>query len=455
MMNSPMKRRDLLKLIASIGPQTGVGLTSLTTMSHLAAQTSTDTKFLVCLYMRGGNDQSNFILPRSGSDYTSYQSGRPNIALSASSSLALSPTGFSGPSLGLHPSLPFLAGLFNQGKAALLANVGNLVAPISKAQWNAGAATAAIPAQLFSHNDQENQWATAIPSGTGKTGWLGRMADIIADTYNTSSSVSMNISAGRQSFSLAGTKVIPYQITPDGSTPLFPVQYGVVGSGNSITALRNFYSRQRNNLLEQEVGNILTRSINANTQLNAAIQGASFTDSFPATALGQQLKGVAKVMQVAGSLGKRRMVFNVDIENFDFHENLLTRQAERLSEVNGAIEAFYNFLQTNGLLDKTVVFSASDFGRALQSNSKGSDHGWGSHHFMFGGPVKGQRIYGTFPTVVLGGPEDAGQGRLIPTTSFDQYGATLATWFGVSSTDMSKVIPNIGNFNNANLGFLT
>jgi uncharacterized protein (DUF1501 family) len=454
MMNPTMKRRDLLKWLAAIGPQTGVGLTSLTAMSHLAAQTATDTKFLVCLYMRGGNDQSNFIVPRSGSAYTSYQSGRSNIALSSASTLALSPTGFSGPSLGLHPNLPFLAGLFNQGKAALLANVGNLVGPISKAQWNAGAATAAIPAQLFSHNDQENQWATAIPSGTGKTGWLGRMADIIGDTYNSSSSVSMNISAGRQSFSLAGQKVIPYQITPNGSTPLFPVQNGVWGSGNAITALRNFYARTNGNLLEQEVGKVLTRSINANSQLTTAIKGAAFNGSFPSTALGQQLQGVAKVMQVAGSLSKRRMVFNVDIENFDFHENLLPRQAERLTEVNGAIEAFYNFLQTNGLLDKTVVFSASDFGRALQSNSKGSDHGWGSHHFIFGGPVVGQRIYGSFPTVALDGPEDAGQGRLIPTTSFDQYAATLATWFGVSSTNIASVVPNIGNFSTANLGFL-
>lgn len=454
MSSNHLDRRTLLKLLLSAGPQTGVGFASLAAMGNLAAQTATDTRFLVCLYMRGGNDQSNFVLPTSTTEYNNYRNARSSISLTAASTLSITPNSYTGPTLGMHPSMSLVRTLFNQGNAALIANVGNLVGPITKAQWNAGSATTAVPAQLFSHNDQESQWASASPQIPGKTGWLGRVADLITDTYNTSSPVSMNISLGRQSFVLGGTRVLPYQTMQTGGVPIFPVRDGYQGSTVAKTVLQGFYSQSRSHLLEKQVNTVFTRSMAAYSQLNTAMQGVSMSTVFPGTSIGQQLSGVARIMGAASNLGQRRMVFYVDIEGFDFHANLLADQAARLTEVNDALQAFYNFLQTSGHWSKTVVFSASDFGRALQTNGKGSDHGWGSHHFAFGGPVQGKRIYGQFPTVALGGPEDAGQGRLIPTTSFAQYAATLATWFGVSSTDMPTAIPNIGNFSNTNLGFL-
>jgi uncharacterized protein (DUF1501 family) len=445
------ERRDFIKLLLSAGPQTSVGLASLAAMGNIAAQTSTDTRFLVCLYMRGGNDQSNFLVPTTSSVYNTYASARVGITLPTTSVLPLTPNAYSGPALGMHPSLPFLRTLFNNGSAALIANVGNLVGPITKAQWNAGNAQTAVPTQLFSHNDQESQWGSLSPLVPGKTGWLGRTADLITDTFNTASPVSMNISLGRQSFVLGGSRVLPYQVTQAGGTALYAPQ----SNNAAITALRSLYSQSSTNLLERQVNNVFNRSIAAYTSLSTAMSGTSVSNVFPDTALGKQLNGVAKVMGAAANLGQRRMVFYVDIEGFDFHDDILTRQANRLTEVNDAIQAFHTYLTNSGNLAKTVVFSASDFGRALQTNGKGSDHGWGSHHFAFGGPVAGKKIYGQFPTVALGGPEDSGQGRLIPTTSFDQYAATLATWFGVSNTNLSLVAPNIGNFNNQNLGFLS
>ncbi len=451
MSRTSTERRDFLKLLLSAGPQASVGFASLAAMGNIAAQTSTDTRFLVCLYMRGGNDQSNFLVPTTTSVYNTYLTARSGIELATSAVLPLTPTGFTGPSLGMHPNMPFLRTLFNNGNAALIANVGNLVGPITKTQWNAGSAQTAVPVQLFSHNDQETQWATASPLTPGKTGWLGRTADLITDTFNTSSPVSMNISLGRQSFVLGGSKVLPYQVTQTGGVPL----NAPLSNSAAATALRNFYTQQPTNLLERQVNAVFNRSTAAYTRLNTALSGTSISNVFPTTPLGQQLNGVAKVMSAAANLGQRRMVFYVDMEGFDFHDNLLSRQANRLTELNDAIQAFHTYLTNSGNLAKTVVFSASDFGRALQTNGKGSDHGWGSHHFAFGGPVIGKKIYGTYPTVALGGPEDAGQGRLIPTTAFDQYSATLATWFGVSSTNLSLVSPNIGNFNNQNLGFLS
>lgn len=455
MNRNTLDRRQLLKLLLTAAPQTSVGFASLAAMGNLAAQTSTDTRFLVCLYMRGGNDQSNLIVPTSTAEYNAYKSARSAISLATSETIGLSPDGFAGPTLGMHPSMKVVSRLFNAGNAALIANVGNLVGPLSKSQWNNGSPTAAIPTQLFSHNDQENQWSTASPLVPGKTGWLGRVADLITDTYNTASPVSMNICLGRQNFVLGGARVAPYQAVPTGGVALLRTNdfNGLQGSATATAALKGMYNTTRTNLLEKQVSTVFNRSMAAYDRLATTVQTGTGA-GYPSTSLGQQLSGVARIMSAASALGQRRMVFYVDVEGFDFHANILQDQAKRLTEVDNALTVFETFLKTTGHWDRTVVFSASDFGRALQTNGKGSDHGWGSHHFAFGGPVKGKKIYGQFPTVALGGPEDAGQGRLIPTTSFDQYAATLAKWFGVSPTDMSTVVPNIGNFSNTNLGFL-
>jgi uncharacterized protein (DUF1501 family) len=446
-------RRDFLKLLAASMPRAGLGIGSLAAMSNLSAQTATDSKFLVCLFLRGGNDQSNTIIPTTASEFAIYKNTRPAISLSASAPLAITPDAFNGPSLGLHPNLPFMAQLFNQGKAAIVANVGNLVVPTTKTQWNKGEATVPVPLQLFSHLDQETQWQTAYMQRVSQSGWLGRAADLLASTYNPSSSISMCMTGGRSSLMITGDKVMPYKITPTGSPKAFALN-GIQYSAVAVNSLRNIYQQGRSSYMESQVSATINRSMSSEVLVTAAQSGVKITATFPSTPLGLQFYGVAKMMSSAKQLGQRRQVFYVDIDGFDFHDDLIERQANRLAELNAAIAAFYTYLQESGLWSQTVVFTGSDFGRALQSNGKGADHGWGGHQFVFGGPVRGKRVYGQWPQIALGSPDDAGQGRLIPTTSTDQYAATLASWLGVSSTDMRLVLPNIGNFASSNLGFL-
>jgi uncharacterized protein (DUF1501 family) len=449
-----MQRRSFLQMLAASLPQSSVGLGGLAAMGSLSAQTATDSKFIVCLNMQGGNDQSNTIIPTSAAEYAAYRNARPSICLDSAATLPISPTGFAGPSLGLHPSLSYVAQLFNEGKAAVMSNVGNLVVPVSLTQWNKGKPTVPVPVQIFSHNDQEAQWQTTSPLTPGATGWMGRIADLLNSTYSSATAkVPMNLSVGPSTLMLTGKNTTAYKFTPQGS-PRFVGLDGIGGSAAAAAALRQMYNIQRTNLLESQLGALHKRSIDTESYVTAAWAKAPLTNNFPNTSLAQQLYGVARMMLAAPTLGHRRQVFYVTLGGYDFHDDLPTRQAERLAVVNAAVQAFCTFLQANGLWSQTVLFTASEFGRALQSNGKGSDHGWGSHHFVLGGPVRGKQVYGRWPTVALNAAEDAGQGRLLPTTSIDQYAATLATWFGVSSTDLPYVVPNIGNFASSNLGFL-
>lgn len=449
-----MQRRSFLQMLAAGLPQTSVGLGSLAAMAGVSAQSATDAKFLICLYMQGGNDNANTVVPTSTAEYADYQAARPTICLGANEPLSITPNLFSGPSLGLHPKLSYVAKLFNEGTAAVVANVGNLVVPINKTQWNKGTPSVPVPMQLFSHSDQEAQWQTVSPRAQIGTGWLGRTADIVSSTYSDANSkVSMSLSVGPNNVMLNGNKTVAYKLTPQGAARMFG-QDGLGGSLTASAALKQIYQPTRTNLMESQLSTIYKRSVDTESVVTSALGQVTLANNFPATSLGQQLYGVAKMMLASKTLGHRRQVFYVYSGGFDAHAGLVEAQARKLEEVNAAVQAFCLALQANGLWNQSVLFTASDFGRALQTNGKGSDHGWGSHHFVIGGPVKGKRIYGQWPKVALLGPEDAGQGRLIPTTAIDQYAATMATWFGVSNTDLNYIVPNIGNFSSSNLGFL-
>lgn len=450
-----LQRRTFLQMLAAGSvPQASVGLASLAAMGSLSAQTAQDSKFLICLFFQGGNDNANTIIPISSAEYADYRTARPAICLNANEPLPISPDGFSGPSLGLHPQLPYIAQMFNQGKAAILANTGNLVVPVSKAQWSSGKPSVPVPLQLFSHSDQETQWQTLSPSTQGRTGWLGRSADLLTSTFSDANAkVSMCLSMGPNNIMLNGNKAFAYKMAPTGASRMFGLD-GLARSATASAALKQIYQGARNNALESHLSTVYRRSIDAEVAVTSALAQAPLTNDFPTTSLGQQFYGVLRMMMASRSLGHRRQVYYVYASGFDTHAGLQNLQAARLAEVNAAVQAFCTAVQAKGLWNQTTLFTGSDFGRALQSNGKGSDHGWGSHHFVLGGAVRGKRIYGQWPRVAVGGAEDAGQGRLIPTTSVDQYAATLASWFGVSATDMPYVAPNIGNFASSNLGFL-
>jgi uncharacterized protein (DUF1501 family) len=457
---SPASRRAFLK---QAGFLTALGgspfLANLASIGSAAASTATDHKALVCVFLNGGNDQSNTVVPISSAEYAAYQSARPDLALAQSAVLPLSLQGFSGPQLGLHPQLAGIKSLVDAGACALLANVGTLTQPLTKAQWNNCNPTVPVPFQLFSHSDQQNQWQTGLPDRPSQTGWLGRAGDQLAATYNGASPVSICLSVAGNNMIQAGEQTIQYQLTPNGAVRVNALN-GFSWSPQAGTALRRLVTEQRGHRLEAELGRITSRAVASETRVTDALAGvptslAAFSgfSTLGSNPLAQQLRMVARMIAASSTLGQRRQIFFVSLGGFDFHDNLADEQPLRLRQVGDAIKAFYDATVALGVANQVTTFTASDFGRALQSNGRGTDHGWGSHHFIVGGAVRGNRLYGQWPTVAIGGPEDAILGRLIPTTSVDQYAATLASWFG--ATDLDTVVPNIGRFASRNLGFMS
>lgn len=449
---SPASRRAFLQRAGWLTAISGSPLVaSLATMASSAAAATSDHKALVCVFLNGGNDQSNTVVPVSNAEYAAYQAARPAVALAQSSLLSLSPVGHAGPTLGLHPSLGGLKQLFDAGDCALLANVGTLARPITKTQWNNGDPSTDVPLQLFSHADQQGHWQTGTADRRGQTGWLGRAGDILAPAFNAGSPVSVCFSIAGNNLMQAGAQTVQYQLTAQGTVRLAG-QDGFSGSLRAGTVMKRLVTEPRTNLLERTWTATTRRAIESEAAVRAAIDVVNPATAFPSSGLAQQLKMVARLIGARAALGQRRQIFFVSAGGYDFHDNLLVDQAARLQQLGDALKAFHDATVELGVADNVTTFTASDFGRTLLSNGRGADHGWGAHHFIVGGAVRGNRVYGQWPTVALGGPEDAGQGRLIPTTAVDQYAATLARWFGAS--DLDAIVPNIGRFASSDLGFL-
>jgi uncharacterized protein (DUF1501 family) len=454
-------RREFLKRSAALTAATGSSFAAnLAMMGDAAAQSATDYKALVCVFLFGGNDQSNTVVPRSGAAYTAYAAARDSLSLPSASLLPITPGAtavgaYAGPELGLHPQLTGLRDLFVAQKCAILPNVATLIEPTNKNQYVNQLVN--LPLQLFSHSDQQNSWQTGFPDAPSQTGWLGRAGDLML-SRNSGSAVSICMSMAGNNTIQAGKDVIQYQLTTDGSVKIESTTDLLRRSDNA--ALMTQVLRQTSaHLLENEYSLIAKRSLEADVAVRSAL-AASATPAtvFPSgNSLAAQLRMAARMIAARGPLQHGRQIFFVSAGGFDFHSDLLSEQSERLGAVSAAIKAFYESTAELGVADKVTTFTASDFGRALLSNGRGSDHGWGGHHFIVGGAVQGGRVYGRFPTVALGAssPEDAGEGRLIPTTSVDEYAAVLARWFGVTDgLQIATVMPNLGRFANYSMGFL-
>jgi len=449
-----VSRRDFLRRATTVTAAAGTPfMANLMAIGAASAQQASDHKALVCIFLNGGNDQSNTVVPASGAGFSAYAASRPSIALPASQLLAVSPLGFTGPPLGLHSSLGAMKPLFDQGKVALLANVGPLVVPTTQAQWNAGSPTVKVPFQLFSHADQQGAWQTGIADRATATGWLGRIGDLTAGAFNAGSGLSIAVSAAGTNVMQTGNSTIQYQITTQGAVKV-ATMYST-GAWEPVAApVRKLMTESRVNLLEAELTRVASRAVSTESVVTSALSGVNMATPFPTTSLGQQLSIVAKMIGARDALSQKRQIFFVQASGYDLHGDLPAQHAMLMKELGDAMAAFYQATVALGVAGNVTTFTASDFGRALQSNGRGSDHGWGGHHFIMGDAVLGNRVYGSFPTVALRGPEDAGQGRLIPTTSVDEYAATLAKWFGVADGDLTTVMPNLGRFPKRNLGFL-
>jgi uncharacterized protein (DUF1501 family) len=417
------------------------------------AQSGSEYRALVCVFLFGGNDSNNMVVPMDDTNFKAYTTIRDSLALTAAE-LTSPVDSTSGAPYSFHGKMPELAGLFSSKELAVVANVGSLVQPLTRAQYQA--AQLPLPLNLFSHADQQQQWQTSIAQGNGPTGWAGRAADYIESQGINSSKFPVFFSVAGNSILGSGAKTQPVAVAPGGSLQLAGFNSSPASQAlwNALASLLKLDSGVS---LAQAADGTLANSIADATSLSAALaKGTPLKTVFPSTTLGKQLQQVAQVIQVASYLGMTRQIFFCSLGGFDTHTNELATHNTLYPEVSQAMSAFYASTQELGVAQNVTAFTESDFTRTFQPTSgDGADHAWGGHHLVLGGAVQGGRIYGAFPTFQLGGPNDADtRGRWIPTTSIDQYGATLASWFGIPDASLPVVFPNFTNFGSQKIGFL-
>ncbi len=475
----PSRRRFLraASLISATASTATPFAINLAAVGAAAAQSASDYRALVCLFMFGGNDQGNTVLATdaaSWAEYTRYRATPPDpIALAAPGATGgvlpiVASTPQSGREFALHPNLSEIKTLFDAGRAAVIANVGTLVEPTTKDQYDRR--TVRLPRQLFSHNDQSSTWQSYEPEGA-RVGWGGRIGDLFA--AGNGQSTFTCISAAGNAVWLAGQSAVQYQVSANGATAIGGLTGTLFGSSSAPAALRSILTADRVNLFEKEYSRITARSIDAQAQLNAAMLPAASLEAVPvvpgttqANSLAAQLLTVARIIGGRSALSARRQVFFVSLGGFDTHDAQNRNHGDLMTRLGQALAYFDRLMASPSVdaLDKVTLFTGSDFGRTLTSNGDGTDHGWGGHHFVVGGAVRGGDVYGRFPLIGVNTADDVGQGRLLPGVAVDQYAATLARWFGLSDAQLGLVLPNLANFSGApvqpnytsatNLGFM-
>ncbi len=416
-----------------------------------------DYRALVCVFLHGGNDSFNMLVPRSDAEYAVYANARQNLAIPQNQLLPVNPLTSDGAQYGLHPSMVGIQTLFESRQAAFVANVGPLVEPTTRDQYRNGSVT--VPTQLFSHNDQQAQWHSLKGASTSKTGWAGRMADLIR-TNVVDQQMATNASLSGTSLFQSGDETVAYVMGQNG-----PLQFEGFSTdpGSPLFDQRLAFGRivdaQYGSIYERGFAEVQRRAIDSADAVSAAISrvrnSGEITTVFPMGGLGNQLQTAARLIASRDQLGMQRQIFFVGTGGFDTHDDQINAQPALLQNVSDAIAAFHAATAELGIANSVTTFTQSDFGRTLTSNGDGTDHAWGGNQVVVGGAVSGRNIYGTYPLLQIGGPDDTDNGgRMIPSTSADQFAATLAKWFGIPDVDLNIVAPNLDNFVQRDLGFL-
>jgi uncharacterized protein (DUF1501 family) len=450
-----MERRDFLTALSASAMASTMG--SFGGFARAQTAPTADYKALVCIFLQGGNDANNMVIPASAAGYAGYAGVRTpasglNLPLA---DLVTFRSGNMTEPLGLHPVMSALRPVAESGKLAVLANTGTMLAPISKAEY---LAYKDRPDNLFSHSDQVAQWQSVISNEPSRLGWGGRLADAIAP-MNAGVNFPAGTSVSGNTLYLAGSSQSSLTLPATGA-------FTLNGFGTStaqttrLAALNQLLSLQNDNMLAKAASDEIAQAIALSAKVNPIITSTTspvvslFTTA--GNPLAAQLLQVAKLIEARAAIGLKRQIFFVSLGGFDTHTNQIATQSDLLGDVGNAMRSFYDATVSLGVANNVTTFTMSDFGRTFKpaaGGSPGSDHGWGSHHLIMGGAVKGG-LYGKMPTLELSGPDDVSkEGRWLPTTAVDQYVGTLASWFGIPAADLAKVAPNIGKFATKNLGF--
>jgi uncharacterized protein (DUF1501 family) len=455
-------RRKFLANTSAVTAATLVGNLGTWGVESARAQAA-DYKALVCLFFFGGNDANNMVVPYDDySQYSAVRTAASNIALTQASLLQIN-NPVTGKKYGLHPNLPALQTIYNSGQMAVIANAGTLLAPTTLADYKAGKFR---PPNLFSHSDQQYAWMGQMPGVVVRTGWAGRASDKLKSA-NTGALIPTTVSvSGNQVFGV-GNSTVPFVIPSTGGVNLQGQNNADPVANARFTALRSLLLSGTGNTIVDSAAAVMDSALTAAAAANPILAAtpAVVTNAFvnPAnpvnqlnTGLANQFKQVARLIEARGALGTHRQFFMVNIGGFDTHSNELAGQGGLMTQINDAVNAFYKYTVAAGVDSMVTTFTMSDFSRTFIGNANaGTDHAYGAHHFVLGGAVKGGKFYGTFPQLVPKGPDDSGSnGSWLPTTSVDQIGGTLASWFGMPAADIDYTFPNLTNFGTKNLGFV-
>jgi len=471
-----LNRRDFLKFSSQCASVTTLAATSsllnlsMTKSALAAVGPFNDFKALVCVFFLGGIDSGNLLIPNDTQGYQDYlaiRGGLPNaggLGLDVGELAAMTDLG-SGRDFASPSNMQPLVDIYNAGDLAFIANVGTLIQPTTFAEYQA---RSGLPLGLFSHSDGQRAWQTAFPQSRSQfSGWAGRVADILSDSVNDNPAIAMNIALNSVNILQTGNTISPYVVSSGGATELA----GYFGSSAKDRILR----RTTDGVLDQVYADLLERtfanqsdvSIEGAINYNEATESVVLNTSFPTSSFGRNMERIARSIGAQSSLGQSRQIFYVGVGGWDYHSAVLNSADNRLTDVALSLRAFYDALGELGKQSEVTTFTVSDFARTLSSNGNGSDHAWGANMMAMGGAVNGGEVYGHFPDSLLNplGPDgdqlNLGRGRLLPTTSVDQYAAELAQWFGIpNDAYLEEVLPNIRNFHAAGgvggpLGFMS